>query len=128
METFELRAESDNSYKYLRVEQSVGLSQLFQDIESGATPRKDIKQLAGQIVCREIREVLERPVAEDRLYTCSASTLRQSKRQPCCTQTRDPAKGPKAKVEAKARVPAKVTEATRPRASTGEPPGRLVLV
>lgn len=42
MDTLEYKVDMGNSFRYLRIEQSEGLSQLFADVEAGAAQRRGI--------------------------------------------------------------------------------------
>ena len=60
IDSLELRFELECAYRYIRVESSPGLAEMFTGIQDGAIPTNEIRERTGQVLTREIREVLER--------------------------------------------------------------------
>ena len=82
----ELRMEMDQSYKFLRVEASQGLAEMSERIEKGEVAKGDIRDLTGQTITREIREVLERQHDEGALQQSSQTHGNNWRKWPTAVQ------------------------------------------
>ena len=71
MENLEYRFELETAYRYLRIENSPGLDQMFKDLAAKTMENAEIRERTGQVLMREIREVLEREVEEGVLSATS---------------------------------------------------------
>ena len=71
MENLEYRFELETAYRYLRIENSPGLDQMFKDLAAKTMENAEIRERTGQVLMREIREVLEREVEEGELSATS---------------------------------------------------------
>ena len=71
MENLEYRFELETAYRYLRIENSPGLDQMFKDLAAKTMENAEIRERTGQVLMREIREVFEREVEEGELSATS---------------------------------------------------------
>eukprot|EP00438_Fugacium_kawagutii_P002013 Skav208930 [mRNA] locus=scaffold787:204648:215139:- [translate_table: standard] len=67
VDKLEERQEQAESYRFLRVENSVYLSDLWTQMENGAIPRKELRQRAAEGLAQEVKTVLRTEVDEDGL-------------------------------------------------------------
>jgi len=74
------------NYKFLRVEACQGLVDMFERIEKGEVAKSDIRNIAGQTLTREIREVLERQHEEGALQQSSQTHGNNRRKWPTAVQ------------------------------------------
>ena len=82
MENLEYRFELETSYRYIRIENSPGLDQMFKDLAAKTMENSEIRERTGQVLMREIREVLEREVDEGELSATSQTSNARRKWHP----------------------------------------------
>ena len=82
MENLEYRFELETSYRYIRIENSPGLDQMFKDLAAKTMENSEIRERTGQVLMREIREVLEREVDEGQLQATSQTNNARRKWHP----------------------------------------------
>ena len=86
LDNVELRLELDQSYRFIRVEACKGLEEMFAKVETGEVSKSDIRDVVGQTLTREIREVLERQHDEGALQQASQTHGNNRRKWPTAVQ------------------------------------------
>ena len=86
LDNVELRLELDQSYRFIRVEACKGLEEMFAKVETGEVSKSDIRDVVGQTLTREIREVLERQHDEGALQQASQTHGNNRRKLPTAVQ------------------------------------------